>query len=118
MIAEIYAQSVIAPNIPAWHYLCMDNMARIRTEKGLSQAQVAEMVGANQATISKIEKGIGNPTLSMINRIAKALGVHPSALFGLDPLRERALRAIDGIDDQARREAAIIVLESMAGKQD
>lgn len=100
-----------------WNYLRMDNMSRIRAEKGISQATLAEMVGANQATISKIEKGVGNPTLSMINRIAKALGVHPSALFELDDLHQRAFRAIDGIDDAAKKEAAIIVLESMAGKR-
>lgn len=117
MLAQNYAQPMIAPNIPARHYLDMDNMARIRAEKGLSQMQLAEMVGANQATISKIEKGVGNPTLSMINRIAKALEVHPSALFELDPLRKRAFRAIDGIDDAAKKEAAVIVLESMAGKR-
>lgn len=94
----------------------MDNLERIRQSKGLSQAQLAEMVGANQATISKIEKGVGNPTLSMINRIAKALRIHPSELFTIDALRQQALDAIDQIEDPAKKQAALIVLRSMAGK--
>lgn len=114
MHAENYAYSAVAAIIPARHYLRMENMFRIRVEKGLSQEDLAAMVGANQATISKIEKGKGNPTLSMINRIAKALGVHPSALFELDPLRQRAMRAIDAIDEASKKEAALIVIESMA----
>lgn len=117
MPAQSYAQAAMAGYIPLRHYLDMDNMARIRHERGLSQVELAEMVGANQATISKIEKGVGNPTLSMINRIAQALRVHPSALFELDPLRQRTLRAIDAIDDAAKKEAALIVIESMAGKR-
>lgn len=117
MLAFEYAQPVVAPGIPGWHYLVMDNLYKIRELRGMSQQQLADAVGANQATISKIEKGTGNPTLSMINRIAKALGVHPSSLFTLDPLRQRAVNAIDGIPDQARKEAAVLVLETMAQKR-
>ena len=117
MALQEYAQPVVAMHIPARHYLEMDNTARIREAKGLTQRQLADMVGANQATISKIEKGIGNPTLSMINRIASALGVHPSELFTLDTIRTRAVLAIGEIADPAQREAAILVLESMARKR-
>lgn len=114
--SELYAQAVVTPVIPAWHTFEMINMSHIRQMRGLSQMQLAERVGANQATISKIEKGIGNPTLSMITRIAKALNVHPSELFGMEPLKQRALEAIDHIKDPSRKDAAIIVLESMADK--
>jgi transcriptional regulator with XRE-family HTH domain len=114
MTAVDYAYPVVALGIPGWHYLDMDNLLTIRELKGITQQQLADAVGANQATISKIEKGIGNPTLAMINRIAKALGVHPASLFTLDPLRQRAVNAIDGIPDQTRKEAAVLVLESMA----
>lgn len=114
MLAQNYAHSAVARHIPMWNYFRMENLARIRQDKGISQMELAAMVGANQATISKIEKGKGNPTLSMIIRIAKALDVHPSAFFELDPLRQRAFHAIDGIEDASRKEAAIIVLESMA----
>ena len=116
MIGQNYAQPVVAPVIPDWHHLDMDNLTKIREARGLSQTELARMVGANQATISKIEAGIGNPTLSMINRIAKALRVSPSMLFSMNALQERALNAITSIDDPGHREAAIIVLETMARK--
>lgn len=95
----------------------MDNLARIRSERGLTQSQLAEAIGANQATISKIESGRGNPTLDLINRIAAALDVHPSALFSRDALEQRALDALDHLVDVKAKEAAVIVLESMAQRQ-
>lgn len=112
-----YAYQIVVGTIPRWHYLDMDNMSRIREAKGLKQSQLAEMVGANQATISKIESGVGNPTLDMINRIAKALDVHPSALFAKPELEQRVMDALQHMDDPRQKEAAIIVLESMAAKR-
>ena len=117
MDTQNYAQAVVARAIPARHYLCMDNLAHIRKLRGLSQTQLAELVGANQATISKIESGEGNPTLSMIRRIAKALDVEPMQLFSLGQLQQRVLDAMDQIDDPTKREAAVLVIESMAIKR-
>ena len=113
----IYAQSVVERYVGVCQLLDMDNLARIRSARGLTQIQLAQAVGANQATISKIESGAGNPTLSMINRIAAALRVHPSALFSRGALEQRALDALDHLDDDKAKEAAIIVLESMAHRQ-
>lgn len=114
MNVQNYAQAVVARFIPVGHYLCMENLAHIRELRGLSQQQLADRIGANQATISKIESGAGNPTLSMINRIAKALDVEPNQLFSMGQLQQRLLAAIAQIDDPAKREAAVIVIESMA----
>ena len=94
----------------------MDQMTRIREERGLSQTQLAEMIGANQATISKIERGQGNPTLTMIRRIAAALECSPPDLFSRDALQLRVMEAINAIDP-ARREAALTVIEAMAERQ-
>ena len=115
---ENYAQLVVASTIPARHTLDMKNLARIRDSRGLTQTQLADMVGANQATISKIEKGVGNPTLSMIQRIADALKCDPADLFNTSGLRLRVLAALEAIDDPARAEADAVVLESMAGRRD
>lgn len=117
-MAKNYAQPVVESPNATCEMLVMDNLARIRTARGLTQSQLAEAVGANQATISKIESGTGNPTLDMINRIAAALHVHPSALFSRASLEQRALEAIQRIKDDGSREAAVIVLESMAQKRD
>lgn len=110
-----YAYAVVAGGWHRCHVLDMDNLARIGASRGMTQSQIAAAVGANQATISKIEKGTGNPTLDMIHRIATALGVHPSQLFTQDALHQRVISAIDKLDDDAAEEAAAIVLETMAG---
>lgn len=55
----------------------------IRTKKGLTQEQVAEMVGISQKHLSRIEKGYHNPRFDMIISIAKALNV-PTDAFARD----------------------------------
>ena len=44
-----------------------------RLEKNLSQEELARKIGIDQSDLSKIEKGISNPSIKMINRIAKGL---------------------------------------------
>ncbi len=42
-----------------------NNLKEIRTEKGLSQAELAQMVGVSRNTISSIETGQFNPTAKL-----------------------------------------------------
>lgn len=91
----------------------MQNLKSIRQGRKLSQQQLADMVGANQATISKIENGDDGVTLRMINQIAKALNVTPFALFSVPDLQSRAMVALERIDPDTRP-AALTVLEAMA----
>lgn len=42
-----------------------NNLKELRTEKGLSQAQLAEMVGVSRNTISSIETGQFSPTAKL-----------------------------------------------------
>ena len=42
-----------------------NRLKEIRAEKGLSQAQLAEMVGVSRNTISSIETGQFNPTAKL-----------------------------------------------------
>ena len=44
----------------------------LRKEGGLTQVQLAEKVGIDQAEISRIERGAGNPTMETLQRIADA----------------------------------------------
>ncbi len=44
-----------------------------RLNKGWSQTKLAEAVGTKQANISRIEAGLANPTLSLIDKILRAL---------------------------------------------
>lgn len=39
---------------------------------GTSEARVAEKAGCSQATISKLRRGIGNPTIGMLMKVSAA----------------------------------------------
>lgn len=49
-------------------------LMKTREEKGITQMQLAKLSHIDQGDISKLEKGIGNPTLSKINKLFDALG--------------------------------------------
>jgi DNA-binding XRE family transcriptional regulator len=48
-------------------------IARLRIQRGLTQAQLAEMVGTRQPSIARLENGNSIPSLSFLMRIADAL---------------------------------------------
>ena len=49
-------------------------VAKARLESGYSQKQLAGLTGIDQSDISKIERGVANPSVSTLERIAEALG--------------------------------------------
>ncbi|MDP9194670.1 MAG: helix-turn-helix domain-containing protein [Acidobacteriota bacterium] len=50
-------------------------IGRIRLQRELSRRVLAELAGIHQNTLKKIEGGQSNPTLTVLARIADALGV-------------------------------------------
>lgn len=57
------------------------NIQRIRREKDLSQEEVAHRADIHQTYLSGVETGKRNPSILVVERIAKALGVDVSELF-------------------------------------
>ena len=53
----------------------------LRKELGLTQEDLAFEVGVNRSYMGFIERGEKNPSLAMLKKIAKALGVSLSVLF-------------------------------------
>ena len=51
-----------------------DMVKRLRAYYHLSQRDLSKLSGISQADISKIERGLGNPSLSTISRIMSATG--------------------------------------------
>lgn len=49
-------------------------VAKARAESDLSQKELSLATGIDQSDISKIERGVANPSVSTLDRIAKALG--------------------------------------------
>jgi transcriptional regulator with XRE-family HTH domain len=59
----------------------MNNTARIRKARGLSQVELAHRVGVEQPTISRFERGSESITLRQVKAIADVLGVSVADLF-------------------------------------
>lgn len=51
------------------------NVKRLRTAKGLTQEQFAELSGFTQQYISDLERGLRNPTVVSVYELAQALRV-------------------------------------------
>ena len=60
----------------------MENRIRVlRTEKGLSQEELARRCGVTRQTVNAIENNKYDPTLSLAFRLANELGTTVDALF-------------------------------------
>ena len=57
------------------------NLRRLRDEKGLSQEAFAHEAGIHRTYISDIERGSRNPTVTVVEKIAQALGTTAAAML-------------------------------------
>ena len=58
---------------PAAFVMVGEAVAAASAKKGLSQKELSDLTGIDQSDISRIERGIANPSVNTLNRIAKAL---------------------------------------------
>lgn len=61
-----------------------ENLKKFRTQKGLSQQKLAELVGVSQTAIYNWEKGERTPKMDAITKIADVLGVKLNDLIPTD----------------------------------
>jgi ribosome-binding protein aMBF1 (putative translation factor) len=47
---------------------------RLRTEAGLTQAELAKRMGTTQSAVARMEAGGTRPTLEMLDKLAAAIG--------------------------------------------
>jgi transcriptional regulator with XRE-family HTH domain len=57
------------------------NLRNLRLEKGLSQEAFADEAKIHRTYISDLERGARNPTITVVEKLAKALKVKPGALL-------------------------------------
>jgi transcriptional regulator with XRE-family HTH domain len=76
---------------------------QIRREAGLTQAELAALIGTTQAAVSKIETGRTLPGLELLDRIGRALGRGIQITVGEssepDPRSERRRRVRRALGD-------------------
>jgi transcriptional regulator with XRE-family HTH domain len=56
-------------------------LREIRRSRRLSQEQLAEVSGCHRTYVSRLERGVNGPSLSMLFQLGKALGVTPSEIL-------------------------------------
>jgi transcriptional regulator with XRE-family HTH domain len=57
------------------------NLRHLRQGKGWSQEVFADEAGLHRTYISDLERGARNPTISVVDKLATALGVTPGRLL-------------------------------------
>lgn len=50
-------------------------MIELRKERNITQQELAERTGINQADISRLENGSRNPSLNMLKKLAAGMGM-------------------------------------------
>lgn len=82
-----------------------------RKAKGLTQAQVAEIMGVEKETISRMENGVISPTLPRLQQIAEILECSPSDLFRTGPVKaaDHAQSIGEMIQDLPQNERMLVV---------
>jgi transcriptional regulator with XRE-family HTH domain len=71
------------------------NIAAARKAAGKTQAEIAEKVGIETVSLSRIERGVVTPAITTLDRIADTLGVPLGRLF--DGVSSRTATMADDI---------------------
>lgn len=67
------------------------NLKRLRDSKGLSQQALADLSGVPRPTVAHLESGQANPTLSVVSKLARSLGVTLDGLLASDRVELRLI---------------------------
>lgn len=67
---EDVGTAVLPINVRVGNVLC-----ETRVKAGFSQAELASKTGIDQSDISKLERGMGNPSIGTLEKITTAMGV-------------------------------------------
>jgi len=104
-----------------------DNIKKLREEKGLLQKQVAAEIGLKPAHYNKIEKGIVEPSISILDKLSKLYGVTIDQIIHLENgvpkevmIEDKNLiekvRLIDKLDKKDKK-TVFSIIDTMLTKQ-
>lgn len=63
------------------YQLLGENIQRVRKFRGMNQQEMADAIGINMQSLSKIERGVNFPTFDTLEKITCVLGVTPNELL-------------------------------------
>lgn len=74
-------RSEFQPITSEWFQVIIDELPNARRRQQLSQAALAQLLGTNQAAISRLEAGKSNPTAELLDRLFIILKLDPTITF-------------------------------------
>lgn len=74
---------ILVKNKEDWLKL-VNNLSKLRKEKGINQTDLGRMVGVSRQTISLIERGDYNPSVMVALSLAKVFDVSVEDIFTLE----------------------------------
>lgn len=57
------------------------NLRKLRQAKGLSQEELAHLADIDRTYVSSLERAVYSPSIEVLDRLARALGVRPEDLI-------------------------------------
>ena len=75
------------------------NLKDLREERGLTQQELSERSGVPRPTLAHLESGQGNPTLSVLIKVAAALGIGIEALVSQSKPKVRVVARPDVVTE-------------------
>lgn len=88
-----------------------ERIAQVRRQRGMTQTEVAQLMGVTQTVVSEYEKGTVRLHVERIVQLSKLLNVSADELLGLRPTKRdgeignrRFLRRLKRVDCLSRRE--------------
>lgn len=87
-------------------------IATLRKEKNITQKELAEQLGVTDKAVSKWERGLNYPDLSLFPELAKVLDTTIAELLGLDSnIPDSAINILSEISKQEKKTLQNIVKE-------
>ena len=93
--------------------LFSETLKRIRTERGISQAQLGKRLFVNQSTVARWESGSRLPDATMVTQLSRILDVDVSTLLLAAAKSEESPTIIIVDDNKAIRSDSLTVLEKV-----
>jgi transcriptional regulator with XRE-family HTH domain len=72
------------------------NIRRLRVARGLSQEMLAVNAGIDRTYVSRLERGLENPTVAVFEKLARAFSSNIEELFRVPRAGETAPRPLKG----------------------
>jgi DNA-binding XRE family transcriptional regulator len=72
------------------------NIRRLRVAQGLSQEMLAVDAGIDRTYVSRLERGLENPTVAVLEKLARAVSSNIEELFRVPRAGETAPRPLKG----------------------